>query len=126
MVDINIAVALQSLMLLCDQLQCCMQLRAKVIDKRVKKCNFLFFYRLLYRMRLDLDTESVYQQGNYSVIATVCCQNKRHGCNFVAVLTCDIFQGQLLITPDEIEHSLYPCFRVTRLCPNADAVKDMK
>lgn len=55
-------------------------------------------------MRLDIDIETVYQQGNYFLIAIVCCQNRRHRSNLVEVLTCDIFQGQILITINETEY----------------------
>lgn len=65
------------------------------------------FYRLLYRMRLDLDTETEYQQGNYFVIAKICCQSKRHTRHFVALSTCDICQGQILITPNEVDYRLH-------------------
>lgn len=50
--------------------------------------------RLLDRKRLDSDTDTEYQQGNYFLIATVCCHSKRHKCNFVALPTYDIYQGQ--------------------------------
>lgn len=80
-----------------------------------EEMQFTVFYRLLYRMRLDLDTETVYQQGNHSLIAMVRCQNKRQRRDFVAVLTSlgDIFQGKILIIPNEIEYSLHPCSRAT-------------
>lgn len=75
-----------------------MKLIGEEINRELcEEMQFACFYRLLYRMRLDLDTETVYHTGNYFLIATVCCQNKRH--SFVAVLTCDICQGQILITP---------------------------
>lgn len=86
-----------------------MKLIAKVTEKR-EKMQFTFVYRLLYRMRLDLgtETETEYQQGNYFLIAKICCQSKKHRRDFVALLSCDICQGQILITPNEIDDSLHP------------------